>query len=40
MSAPYGPSQCDTCEQYVENICDECGLCTDCATKDCEEDNE
>ena len=37
MSAPYGPSQCETCDQYVENLCDYCGLCTDCCS---EEDSE
>jgi hypothetical protein len=37
MSAPYGPSQCDTCDQYVENLCDDCGLCIDCGN--CEEED-
>ena len=39
MSAPYGPSQCDTCDQYAENFCDISGLCTDCCDEsECEEE--
>jgi hypothetical protein len=38
MSGPYGMTQCDTCDQYLESVCSDCGLCMDCG--DCEADNE
>jgi len=38
MSAPYGRTQCEICEQYVENSCEDCGLCMDC--DGCEDEDD
>ena len=31
MSGPYTPAQCEACEQFVDNLCEEHEeTCTDC----------
>ena len=36
MSAPYGLSQCEVCEQYVNSLCYMAELCVECCS-DCQE---